>query len=378
MSQVQIKELTRRYIRGAAAAVDDVSVDVEDGEFLVLLGPSGCGKTTLLRCLAGLEKPNGGEIVIGGQVAFDAERSVATPPYKRDIGMVFQNYSLWPHMSIARNVAYPLSARKVKSSERKSRVMKALGMVECEGLADRLPSSLSGGQQQRIALARAVVAEPRLMLFDEPLSNLDYRLRAQLREEIREIHRRLNFTALYVTHDQTEALQLGTRVAVMKLGRIEQIDTPEAVFSWPSSVYVADFLGITNRLSAQLRSGRWTAGATAVAFNHEPGLMPDDKYTLFMRNSDVSLRHPNKGSANPSELRLQSATIVDILYGGERSDWVVDLDGVRLQASAAVNTWSHQIGDTVDVVLPSAAVLHYGSDDQLVRPSCESVTNTSC
>jgi iron(III) transport system ATP-binding protein len=370
MSRVNIQGITRTYTRAAPPAVDGVDLEVEDGEFLVLLGPSGCGKTTLLRCLAGLELPNEGRIEIGGTVVFDAKRSVAMPPNKRDIGMVFQNYSLWPHMTIEQNVSYPLASRRINQTDQRVRVSEALKLVECQELAGRLPSALSGGQQQRVALARAVIAEPRLMLFDEPLSNLDYRLRSQLREEIREIHRRLGFTALYVTHDQTEALQLGTRVAVMKQGKIEQLATPETVFSKPASTYVADFLGITNRICGSLRSGRWSVGEHSVKVDHMPGEMHDGDYTLYARSSEIVLTTPgSRPTSTVPEMRIPGAKVLDVLYGGERSEWIVEVAGTRMQASAAAHVWSHGVGDTVDVVIRSDAVLHYNSQGLLDLPS---------
>lgn len=374
MSRVELKGVTRRYVRDAPAAVNQVDLDVEDGEFLVLLGPSGCGKTTLLRCLAGLETPDEGAINLGEKAIFDSNTRVSTPTHKRDIGMVFQNYSLWPHMSVLKNVEYPLQSRGVPREKRKQQATKALEMVECGNLLDRLPSALSGGQQQRIAFARAVAAEPRLMLFDEPLSNLDFRLRAQLREEIRGFHRRLGFTALYVTHDQTEALQLGTRVAVMKEGSIEQLGTPEEVFSHPATRYVADFLGISNQISGERRDGRWVVGGQQTS--HDSGSIPDGAYVLYLRSSDLALTLPGVAT-DPNALVLGGAHVVDVLYAGERSTWVLEVADVRLHATAPAHAWSFAVGDEVDVAVPAASVLHYSAASENLCLRADTVASSS-
>jgi iron(III) transport system ATP-binding protein len=236
--RVAIKNLTKRF--GATTAVDNVSFEIASQELFFLLGPSGCGKTTLLRLVAGFYAPDGGEIILG-------ERSMNdVPPHKRNTGMVFQNYALWPHMTVAQNVAYGLEVRGIKGAERKSRVAEALEIVQMGAYAERTPNQLSGGQQQRIALARALVIKPDLLLLDEPLSNLDARLRLEMREEIRRIHAQTKITTIYVTHDQKEALSLAERMCVLRAGRVEQIGQPREVYRAPANRFVADFIGETN------------------------------------------------------------------------------------------------------------------------------------
>lgn len=223
-------------------ALGGVSISVERGEFFTLLGPSGCGKTTLLRAIAGFNDLTSGSIMLDGQNL----RTI--PPHKRDIGMVFQDYAVFPHLSVFDNVAFGLRPRKVPAAEVKTRVTEALGAVHLEALADRLPAAMSGGQQQRIGLARAMVINPRLLLMDEPLSNLDAKLRIELREEIRDIQKRVDIATIYVTHDQEEALAISDRICVMSAGHIEQIGTPQQIYGNPQTLFVANFVGTLNTL----------------------------------------------------------------------------------------------------------------------------------
>jgi iron(III) transport system ATP-binding protein len=243
---LRIRSLAKNF--GAFRAVDAISLDVRQGELVTLLGPSGCGKTTTLRCIAGLEDPTSGEIAIDGTMVSAPRERINVPPERRRIGMVFQSYALWPHMTVAENVAYPLLRQKLPTAERQARAGRALDLVGLSRYAASPPGELSGGQQQRVALARALASECRILLFDEPLSNLDVRLREQLRIEIRELQSRLKITAVYVTHDQAEALAISDRIVVMNHGRIEQIGTPGEVYSTPSSEFVATFLGQVNLL----------------------------------------------------------------------------------------------------------------------------------
>jgi iron(III) transport system ATP-binding protein len=231
------------------AAVDDVELRIPEGQFCVLLGPSGCGKTTLLRCIAGLESPSQGSIVVEGRTVFDGSR-VNLEPQQRPIGMVFQNYALWPHMSVAGNVAFPLQAgprsKRPSKEEIAARVQHVLEVMGIGGLGKRKIGQLSGGQQQRVALARAVAAGNKVVLFDEPLSNIDAKVREQLRRELRSMQRELGFTAVYVTHDQSEAMEMADVVAVMREGRVAQLGTPEEIYFHPKTRYVAQFIGSTN------------------------------------------------------------------------------------------------------------------------------------
>src|ERR1700761_6854213 len=233
MSNVLLENVSRRF--GDFAAVSDVDLRVAQGEFVTLLGPSGCGKTTTLRMVAGLEQNTGGRISIDNEVVSDAASRVFIPSERRRLGMVFQSYAIWPHMTVFENVAYPLRVRRRPAAEVKERVTRALDLVEMSGFAERPAPALSGGQQQRVAIARALVFEPKVLLLDEPLSNLDARLRTQMGEEFRSIQQRLGITTLYVTHDQSEAMVLSDRIVVMDGGRIQQINTPERIYRYPAN-----------------------------------------------------------------------------------------------------------------------------------------------
>jgi len=242
--RVTFENVTKRF--GDFTAVKSMNLTVNDGEFFTLLGPSGCGKTTALRMVAGFYKPD------SGVICFDNERMNDIPPFKRNTGMVFQTYALWPHMNVSSNVAYGLTLRKLPKDEIRKRVDKSLRLVGLEGFERRLPSELSGGQQQRVSLARALVIEPRVLLLDEPLSNLDAKLRVQTRVEITRLQKRLGITTIYVTHDQEEALCISDRIAVMNQGRVEQIAPPRSIYEKPENQFVADFIGVANFLKGKL------------------------------------------------------------------------------------------------------------------------------
>ncbi len=251
--RVIVNNLVKRF--GVTAVLRSVSLTVESQELFFLLGPSGCGKTTLLRTLAGFYEPDGGEITFG------ARAMNGVPPHERNAGMVFQNYALWPHLTVAENVAYGLEVRSIPAAERQARIEEALATVRMTDYAARSPSQLSGGQQQRVALARALVVEPDLLLLDEPLSNLDARLRLEMREEIRRIHAETRITTIYVTHDQKEALSLADRMAVLRDGVIEQIGGPREIYRQPANRFVADFIGESNWLPGEV------VAATAIGLN---------------------------------------------------------------------------------------------------------------
>ena len=238
---ITIKNLTKKF--GNVVAVNNVSLTIEPGSFLTLLGPSGCGKTTLLRCIAGLEDPDEGEIYVGDKLVFSRQQGISLPAGQRDLGMVFQNYALWPHMTVYKNITFALEIQKMSQAQMDERVKEALAEVQMDGYEDRYPREMSGGQQQRIALARMLAYRPKVFLMDEPLSNLDARLRMDMRTELKRLHHVAGATTIYVTHDQVEALTMSSNIAVMKLGVIQQLDTPDRVYHFPANLFVADFIG---------------------------------------------------------------------------------------------------------------------------------------
>jgi multiple sugar transport system ATP-binding protein len=239
---IELKEVTKTF--GRVRALDRINLTIQEGEFLVLLGPSGCGKTTLLRCIAGLERPDGGEIFVDGRPFFSAPRGIMVPAGRRNLGMVFQSYALWPHMTVRDNLAFGLRLQKVPRKEIGDRIHAVLRSLGMEGLDQRYPSELSGGQQQRVALGRLLATKPPLFLMDEPLSNLDARLRLDMRSELKRLHHDLGVTTIYVTHDQTEALTMANQVAVMKAGQIQQYDPPHKIYNRPANLFVAEFIGM--------------------------------------------------------------------------------------------------------------------------------------
>ena len=260
MTRIEVKDLVVRYA-GDVIAVNGVGFTVGQGEHVTLLGPSGCGKTTTLRAIAGLEPPSGGSITVDGRTMYSAAQRINVPAEGRGVSMVFQSYAVWPHMSVFDNVAYGLKVRKQSKTEIAQAVDKALGLVQMRHLADRPSSKLSGGQQQRVALARAIAFSPTVVLFDEPLSNLDAKLRAEMRVELRELQSRLGITSVYVTHDQEEALAISDRVIVMNVGVIEQIGTPTEIYNRPRNRFVADFVGSANLIKGRVRGSAQDQGS---------------------------------------------------------------------------------------------------------------------
>jgi ABC-type Fe3+/spermidine/putrescine transport system ATPase subunit len=246
MASLTTSQISKRF--GGTQILHDLSLDIVSGEFFFLLGPSGCGKSTLLRIIAGLERADSGSIEIDGR---DVTK---LPPQERGIGMVFQHYALWPHMTIAQNITFGLENLRLSAAARRERMLQSLSLVRMEDFADRYPHQISGGQQQRVALARALAMEPRIILLDEPLSNLDAALRQEIREELLELHQRLNTTMVYVTHDQEDALALGSRIALLKEGRLKQLGSPAEIYAHPQSAFAARFLGDSNLLDGTLRS----------------------------------------------------------------------------------------------------------------------------
>ena len=305
---------------GTFVALKGVSVEILPGELFFLLGPSGCGKTTLLRCVAGFHRPESGRILVGGREVTDL------PPYKRDTGMMFQSYALWPHMTLAENVAFGLEMRKVPRAEIRRRVQEALELVHLADRAKARPNQLSGGQQQRVALARALVIKPQCLLLDEPLSNLDAKLRLEMRMEIRRICKQAGLTALYVTHDQKEALSVADRLAVMRDGGIEQIGTPEDVYRTPDNRFVAGFVGEGNFIEGRVE-GTGPGGVSVAtpqgllqAARAPKGLAPGDCVTLCLRPESVRFERP--AADTPNVLR---GRYLESVYLGEMAQHVIGL-----------------------------------------------------
>jgi len=312
---VQFIDVSRSY--GKVKAVDRVSVDIADGEFFSMLGPSGSGKTTCLRLIAGFEQPSGGSIRIHGSEA------AGVPPYLRDVNTVFQDYALFPHMSVRDNVGYGLMVKGVAKAERASRVGEALALVALADYGERKPAQLSGGQRQRVALARALVNRPRVLLLDEPLGALDLKLREQMQGELKSLQRKLGITFVYVTHDQGEALSMSDRVAVFNQGRIEQVDTPRALYMRPATVFVADFVGTSNVLSG--------AAAERISGSARPFSIRPEHVRLSAASVDAALSV------------CVAARVRDVQYHGASSRVEVELeDGTELVASIA----SDELGDS--------------------------------
>ena len=281
---IRINNLTKKF--GKVLALDHVSLVIEPETFVTLLGPSGCGKTTLLRCVAGLEDPDGGEIYIGNKLVFSYDQGISLPSSKRDLGLVFQNYALWPHMKVDKNITFALEIQKMPKAEMDMRVKESLKEVQMEGYEDRYPREMSGGQQQRIALARMLAYRPKVFLMDEPLSNLDARLRMDMRAELKRLHHISGATTIYVTHDQVEALTMSTNIAVMKLGVVQQFDTPDKVYHFPANLFVADFIGnpkvnllegvVSGKNSVDLGNFKITVNTSNAAGKVVVGIRPED------------------------------------------------------------------------------------------------------
>lgn len=342
-------------------AVQGIDLRVARGEYVVILGPSGCGKSTLIRCIAGLEKPTGGRVELSGTTVFDAAARIDTAPERRKVGMVFQDYALWPHMNIQKNVAYPLRMQRVSKGEQSSRVSEMLDVLECANLANRLPAELSGGQQQRVALARALVSRPGLLLLDEPLSNLDALLRVSLRAELLRLHRTLGFTALHITHDQDEALEMGDRIVLMRDGHVEQMGRPEEVYMRPVSPYAAKFFGVRNSVTCRVQGmrlefdGGVVQGSEAVAAGRPDG----QQVKLFARARETRLCGPGDESLSPQNDLVIEGTLAQVVLGeGGHRQAIVDVHGHQWfvdQLSAA----DARPGDSVRIAMPADEVLLY-------------------
>jgi len=295
------------------AAVAGIDFEVAGGEMVTLLGPSGCGKTTTLRCIAGLERPERGRIEIGGRTVADAGAKLFVPPQESNLGMVFQSYAIWPHMTVIENVAYALEGRGIRAAERRKLAMAALEIVQLAPLAERPAPRLSGGQQQRVAIARAMVGKPQALLFDEPLSNLDARLRLEMRNELRRIQRAAGLTSVYVTHDQAEALAISDRIIVMREGRIVEQGRPIDIYRYPRHVFTAQFIGSTNLITgtvAEAQAGRLaveTALGRILGIDPTRALAPGAKVRLSIRPEDLSSQAGASGTVNTIEGQIAFA-----------------------------------------------------------------------
>ena len=335
-------------------AAQDVTFNVPEGQLFTLLGPSGCGKTTTLRSIAGLERPRVGEILVKDRVVYSSSKNVFVPPNRRGFGMVFQSYAIWPHMTVFENAAFPLQVgdKKYSRDQVREKVMRVLAATQLEAFADRDATKLSGGQQQRLALARALVMEPQLLLLDEPLSNLDAKLREKMRFELKRLQRDLGITTIYVTHDQSEALALSHEIAVMSEGRIQQIGSPRAIYERPINSFVADFVGSTNFLDGSVlgpdgAEGRYrvrTEIGDLTVLATEP-LRADDKVLLSVRPEDVELQE-----AKPDGQNVREARVDQKVFLGECVDFQVKL-GERTLLSRRHPSLRTPIGHSIFVNL---------------------------
>ena len=334
MASVTITGVTKSF--GNVQVLQEFNQKFEDGEFITLLGPSGCGKTTMLRLIAGFEKPSSGEIYIGDKIVSGKDSFVS--PEKREIGMVFQSYAVWPHMNVYNNIAYPLKIKKASKSEIEEKVNKALKIVHLEQYKDRFPSELSGGQQQRVALGRALVAQPEILLLDEPLSNLDAKLREEMRYEIKEITKKLKITVIYVTHDQIEAMTMSDRIVLINKGEIQQIGTPQEIYSHPNNIFVANFVGKVDFIKGKVQDGN-------ILLNDSDGQTLPNKSDLN-GNVIVAIRPENVILSDDGEIK---GKVFSKFYLGDCNDLRVEVgNGNILRVTARASTYDTlKVGEEV-------------------------------
>jgi iron(III) transport system ATP-binding protein len=361
VKDVRVVGLAKAF--GKAPAVDHVDFEVSAGSLVTLLGPSGCGKTTTLRLIAGLERPDAGEVYVGERVLTSAAQRVFLNPEKRRMGMVFQSYAIWPHMTVFENIAFPLRAKRLPGAEIRERVMAILLTIGLDGFQDRPAPLLSGGQQQRVALGRALVADPDVLLLDEPFSNLDARLREEMRFELKELQTRVGVTTLFVTHDQAEAMILSDRVLVMNAGRIAQAGTPKQIYEEPRTRFVMDFLGQVDHVSARVARG--PDGAFVARLDGVDGaqvpLLTDQAWqegeeaVLAFRSADVQVR---PGAADG----VWPGIIVSAVYLGERVEYIVKLGASQVRASGPV-TEPLSKGTVVQLQIPVGAIRAWPARD---------------
>ncbi|MFL9924421.1 ABC transporter ATP-binding protein [Herbaspirillum lusitanum] len=366
---IQLQHCGKTYPNGAQA-LQPLNLEIAPGETLVLLGPSGCGKTTTLRMIAGLEFPDA-----GGRVMFGDEDVTALPIEKRGVGMVFQNYALFPNMTVGENIAYGLKIRKVAPAERLQRIETLLEMVHLQGLGHRRVDQLSGGQKQRVALARALAVEPRVLLLDEPLTALDAKLREAVRADLNRLLRKLGITAIYVTHDQGEAMALGDRIVVMERGKIAQIGTPQEIYFQPASPFVADFIGTMNRISGPLREGYLYIGNGRLAFPAAPQRAPEISapVTAMFRPEDVEVFDAQEaGAFSGSDVQ---GRVLDSFFLGDRTRFVIELYGNQTVIAETARRGNWHAGQTVALrIAPHALLNCLSSDDGMSTHATAQVT----
>jgi len=353
---IQLRDVVKRF--GTLEAVSHISLEVRDSELFTLLGPSGCGKTTLLRLIAGFHKPDEGEVY------FDGKKVTIIPPYERNIGMVFQNYALWPHMTIFENIAYGLKIKKFSPKEISSNVFRVLNLVNLTGLEKRYPGQLSGGQQQRVALARALVLNPHVLLLDEPLSNLDAKIRVQVRAEIRKLQKDLAITTIYVTHDQEEALTLSDRIAVINQGKLQQIGFPQDLYERPQNPFVADFIGINNLIAGEVKELHALEGwmkvhteVGAIICSSTERFKVGDRCVISVRPETASL---SQSEDAPKDLNSISGMVNFAYYIGSTIRYDVEIkDGLIFKVDIQ-NPWHHHpfsVGEKVHIRFPIKVAL---------------------
>ena len=362
---LEVNGLRKQFAIGRPA-IDGVSFAVPAGEIVVLLGPSGCGKTTTLRCVAGLEHPTSGEISIAGRVVSSPQRGILVPPRSRELGMVFQSYAVWPHMTVRQNVVYPLKHRRIARGEARRKVDEVLELVGLSEYAERPVVALSGGQMQRVALARSIVYRPQLLLLDEPLSNLDAKLRLRLRDDLRVILKQTGMTALYVTHDQAEAVVLGDRIGVMRDGKLLQMGSPDEIYNRPADLFVANFTGATNELPGTLVqcNGEFGVvdfgnGRRAEAALLHP-LAAGEKVRIALRPENIAIgQGSGQGNGQGNGANSFTARMVDRRYQGTQTVYDIELFGHRLEVLELGTAARHQVGVDTPVCLPREACWAY-------------------
>jgi iron(III) transport system ATP-binding protein len=383
---LRVTDLEKRFATrdsDVVRALDGVSFTVPQGTLFTLLGASGCGKTTTLRSVAGLERPESGRIEIDDVVVFDGARAHFTPPNKRQLGMVFQSYAIWPHMSVFDNVAFPLKVKRKGRAEIREAVERTLTLMNMEQLAKRPATLLSGGQQQRLALARAIVGNPRLLLLDEPLSNLDAKLRERMRFELKRLQVETGITTIYVTHDQMEALALSDEIALMHEGRIVQQATPAEIYHAPATAYVADFIGSTNLLQGTLAEASTPGSACTVSLGEgvvvgvlAAAAASGDAVALAVRPESVVLEPDTNGARElqPGTLR---GVVRSSVFLGESTDFLIATDGLEVRARISGVSPGFAIGDAVQVRMPQSGLVFPREDlgDRTPERESEPVTD---